>query len=145
MLNAAASNAMDNYSSDTVQRFRRLFDSATNGNLGLLAYREKCKQVVADTCERTATPQTCRAASRHECDSIPMRANVNLKFHLIHVRFEAVDSPSDRERRQGIATRLELPRRHVQLLIYWARRLLTESKEYQAVLGEMNAMVDPGQ
>jgi hypothetical protein len=145
VLNAAASNPMDNYSSDTLERFRQWVDSWRNERLDMKARRSECERLVGKVCRGSPDPRTCRARNRRECDAIPMPANVDLKLHLIHVRFDAVDCQADRERLQGIGTRLQLSRADVRLLIDWARRLLQRSQEYQAVLTEMHATVDPGE
>ncbi len=139
VLEAAATNPMENYSSDTIERFREWVDSWRNENLDLVARRHECEDLVGGICGRDAA---CRTRNRRRCDSISTPANPNLSLHLIHVRFDAIEPPDVRERVQGIGTRLQLSSEEVGLLIDWGRWLLQQSDEYQQVLSEMRATVE---
>jgi hypothetical protein len=141
VLNAAATNPMENYSSDTVERVRLWFSDWNKAAKNFDTRAAGCDSFAAELC-RTARDGACEAQRRARC-----REHLNLgksglphpDLYLIHVEFEAIGDEEAKRKLQGIATRLQLPRDEVDLLVEWARRLLRESTQYQALVGALRA------
>lgn len=65
--------------------------------------------------------------------------NVDTKFYLIEVTFEALSDPAERKRFTGIPTSFALPAADVEALRQVAGRLLRESPDYRRLLHDLAA------
>jgi NTE family protein len=140
VLEAAATNPMENYSSDTIERVRLWFDEWDQAALDFDQRRSDCAALAARLCAGSRRPaceteqgDACRASMRcAERDRPP-----HPQLYLIPIRFEAVRDEAARHRLQEISTRLQLPRDDVDLLVDWAHRLLYESPRYKDLVTDL--------
>lgn len=140
VLTAAGTNPMENYSSDTVERFRQFFQDFQTSAQSDANRRERCEQLAARRCGSDESGASCRASMRTDCyEAFKISGSPipNLPLHLIHVRFESIPDEKERTRLQGIATRLQLPKRDVSSLVEWGGRLLRDSVEFQKLVAEV--------
>ena len=142
VLNAAATNPMENYSSDTVERVRLWFKEWNRAARDFETRRRGCDALATDLC-RSANASSCEQERRQECYD---RVHASDKFHpphpklyLMHVRFEEIRDAETKKKLQGIATRLQLSKDEVDALIDWAGRLLRESPVYKDLLADLRA------
>ncbi len=134
VLNAAATTPLENYSSDTVERIRLWFDEWDRAAQDFDVRRDGCDKLAAEICHSSANGSACQTAHGSLCYQLLRASDMfrppHPKLYLIHVRFEAIPDERAKEELKGIGTRLQLPRREVDDLIFWARRLLRESGPY---------------
>lgn len=144
VLNASATNPMENYSSDTVEllrdRFREWKDAARNFDQRVINSTALCEELANELCKdhpaRNCTEETgerCRAKFVSDAsDRTPTPT-----LYRIHVRFAALKDPALRQRVQQVPTSLQLPDEDVELVIQSAHTLLSESQEYQRLLKDV--------
>ncbi|HVP31854.1 MAG TPA: patatin-like phospholipase family protein [Myxococcota bacterium] len=136
VLNAAATKPMENYSADTVERVRLLFDEWDRAASDFDAMRARCDAMVAPSAR-----ERCRRAMHvTDADRPP-----HPELTLIHVRFEAIPDADARRRLEGVPTSLELPREQVDELVKWAHQLLESSPEYRALVEAMKRDSSPAE
>jgi len=128
VLEAAATRPMENYSSESVQRMRLWFDEWDKATSDFAAIRSRCDA-------RGSGAARCRREFGVTDEDRPPHP----ELYIIHVRFDAVpdEYATDRKRLESVPTALELPRKDVDLLVGWARRLLAESLEYQRLVRDL--------
>jgi hypothetical protein len=98
-----------------------------------------CKSFAAALC-RAARGRACEAQQVARCrEHLKVHELPHPDLYLIHVRFEAIGDEEAKRKLQGIATRLQLPRDQVDLLVDWARRLLRGSTRYQTLVRALQA------
>jgi NTE family protein len=143
VLNAAATNPMENYSSDTVERVRQWFKEWNRAATDFDTRRAGCNQLATQLCEQSRHRLACGTQRRDRCYE-ELHATENFrpphpKLYLLHVRFDAIPDETVKQQLQGIGTRLQIPKDQVDLLIVWARRLLHESPTYQRLVADLRA------
>ena len=135
VLNAAATTPLENYSSDTIERIRLWFDEWDRAAQDFDVRRAGCDRLAAKICRSSKSASVCATQRRGQCyeeaHASEMFRPPHPKLYSIHVRFEAIPDATAKESLKGIGTRLQLPRREVNDLIFWARRLLRESQPYR--------------
>jgi NTE family protein len=141
VLEAAATNPMENYSSDTIERVRLWFDEWDQASLDFDQRRSDCDALAVRQCERSRPTTPCETRQRDACYA-SMRCADNDRpphpeLYLIPIRFEAVRDETAKRRLQRIGTRLQLPPADIDLLVDWARRLLYESPRYQDLVTDL--------
>jgi NTE family protein len=138
VLNAAATNPMENYSSDTVERFRSLFDVWRDDSQGFQARLQGCERLARELCEGQRGRPACEAETLERCrehgNATEAFRPPDPELYLIHVRFELIPDEQAKRDLQGIATRLQLSKAEVGALITWARNLLRESEPYRELV-----------
>lgn len=140
VLNAAGTNPMENYSSDTVERFRQLFQDWKTSVRSEASRREGCDRLAEHRCGPGRPGASCREQLRADCYEalrIDASGTRDPKLHLIHVRFESIPDETQREKLQGIATRLQLSEPEVHSLIDWGAKLLHDSPEFAKLVAEV--------
>jgi NTE family protein len=140
VLEAAATNPMENYSSDTVERIRLWFREWDRAARNHAAREAGCESFAATLCHASRDTD-CEVQQRARClEHLQWRGGLpHPELYLIHVRFDAIGDEHAKRKLQGVATRLQLPRGEVDLLIEWARRLLRESGRYRALVQALRA------
>lgn len=136
VLNAAATNPMENYSTDTVELLRREAIERERTNAQWQAMQRKCDELAHRQCSSFPADHPCAEESRQRCteafdlDEPPNSA----KLYVAHVRLAAADNRHELER---IDTALQLPPREVQLLIDAGAALLGDSSDFQSFLADL--------
>jgi len=147
VLNAAGTNPMENYSSDTVERVRQWFKEWDRAAKDFEVRRSGCVDLAAELCRPARRPSTCIARERDRCFAAAHAGDdfrpPHPKLYEIHVRFEAIPDAAAKQTLQGISTRLQLPKDQVDLLIDWGRRLLTGSPTYQTLVTDLRGATPP--
>jgi predicted acylesterase/phospholipase RssA len=143
VLEAAATNPMENYSSDTVERIRLAFDEWDNEAAHFEQRRAGCRQLAAASCTGGGTRRAqCETAATARCDAaLAAEARMRPKkpeLYLIHVRFDAIPDESAKRSLQHVDTRLQLPREQVDLLVTWGRRLLADAAAYRRLVDSLD-------
>jgi len=146
VLNASATNPMENYSSDTVERIRILFNEWNRAACDFEANRAGCDALAAQQCQHVRRHAGCEQTQRDACyaklgvtDAPPAHPSL----YLMHVRFEAIPDSAAKQRLEAVDTRLQLPRDQVDLLVTWGQRLLAESPQYQQLVADVRGELDP--
>jgi NTE family protein len=140
VLNAAATNPMENYSSDTVELFRRWFEQWDIDAAEFQAKRDNCARLAQDRCHRAG--ERCESVERARCEGFvapPSLQPVHPKLHLVHVRFDTIPDDDVKSALQNVDTRLQLPPRSVDMLVEWGCRLLDHSEAYAGLLATLHA------
>lgn len=147
VLNAAGTNPMENYSSDTVERIRLLFEHEWDGAIkDFDARRQGCDKLAKALCDGTRNPFACEAERRTQCyekeNASDQYRPPHPKLYLIHVRFEAIPDEAVKQQLKRIGTRLQLPKDEVDALVLWARWLLRDAQRYRDLLQDLGG-ADP--
>jgi NTE family protein len=148
VLNAAATNPMENYSSDTVERFHLLFDEWNRAVCDFQANRSGCEALAAQQCEHVRGRAECEQTRRDACYAklgVAEQPPAPPMLYLMHVRFEAVPDSDVKQQLEAVDTRLQLPRDQVDLLVTWGRRLLEESPQYRQLVADVRGDTDSAQ
>ena len=143
VLNAAATNPMENYSSDTVERVRLWFNEWDKAAIDYDARRTGCNALAEDLCRETRVAAGCEENRREECyaqlNSTENLAPPHPELSLIHLRFESIADEDIKKKLQGIGTRLQLKKDEVDLVVHWARELLRKSEPYRELVEKLGA------
>jgi NTE family protein len=143
VLNAAATNPMENYSSDTVERFRTLFDTWREESQAFDERLAGCDRLATELCERERGRAACeddrRARCRQHENATEMFRPPDPDLYTIHVRFELIPDEEEKRRLKGIATRLQLSKPEVDALVSWARQILRDSQPYKDLVERLRA------
>ena len=125
VLHAAATTPLENYSSDTIERIMNnpsWFDEWDRYTLDFNVRRAGCDKLAAKICRNSASASACATERRGQCYeelyASEMFRGPHPKLYPIHVRFEAIPDAAAKESLKGIGTRLQLPRREVNDLIF---------------------------
>jgi hypothetical protein len=143
VLNAAATNPMENYSSDTVERIRQWFNEWNRAASNSQARQKGCQALARDTCRRSRD-DSCETTEEARCRQhlgVGDRPLPHPALTLIHVKFDAIKDEEVKQRLGGVATRLQLPRDEVDLLIEWGRRLLREAPPFASLVEQLQGKV----
>jgi NTE family protein len=146
VLNASATNPMENYSAETVDLVREDFEqwdgAARNFDLRQQRVAERCDQLSKEMCASSRS-KDCEATHRTQCRATfyPPDTDrpVHPKLYRIHVRFRSIKDPELRAQLESTPTRLQLPRRDVDALIHAGNELLRSSEAYQTLLRDLEA------
>jgi NTE family protein len=147
VLEASATNPMENYSSDTVELVRKQFvewDKASNEfTKAYVSVTEKCGKFARQVCVGTESVTQCAEARGRQCLAVFRDTEDDRPPHpelyRIHVRLDAIKDPAVRSQVERIPTTLQLARDDVNLLIDVAARLLDESSDYPRLLRDLKA------
>ena len=132
VLQASATNPMENYSAETVEAVRKQFREWDNARADYRMARRACRDLGP---RDAAWRKRCyEAFSASDAD-----APAHPELYRIHVRFEAVADAELRARLQSIPTALELSSADVDRLIDAAGALLDRSADYQRLLRDLGA------
>jgi len=144
VLNAAATNPMENYSSDSVDLARISVDDWNRGKCEVQSRRAACESLADRLCAGTRDPN-CAAARRAAClaEFNVSDGQPQLPIYLIHVRFESIPNSDAKARLQAVDTRLQLSKDQVDLLVSWGHRLLTQSRTYQRLVDDLEGAGPP--
>lgn len=145
VLNAAGTTSMENYSSDTVERFRQLFQDWKTSVRSNATRRAGCDRLADGSCPEGDRGGSCREKLRSDCYKALRTGPSRLPdpdLHLIHVRFESIPDEQERRKLQGVATRLQLPADEVRSLIEWGGKLLRDSPEFAELVAEVKRARD---
>jgi predicted acylesterase/phospholipase RssA len=143
VLNAAATNPMENYSSDTVELTRLYFDQWSKDETSFAARQDGCRQFAAQSCaSASAQHEACAAQVTERCEKAlaadeAMRPKKPAELYLIDLRFDAIPDQDAKRSLQHVDTRLQLPPEQVDLLVSWGRRLLLGSPQYGALVDSL--------
>jgi len=139
VLSAAGTNPMENYSSDTVERVRLWFKEWDRAAQDFEARRKGCDALATELCHTSGSPSVCESERRTQCyeKEGASLAPPHPELYLIHVRFESIPDEAAKQQLKGIGTRLQLPKEEVHALIFWARKLLEESKDYRRLIHDL--------
>jgi NTE family protein len=145
VLNAAATNPMENYSADSVELLREQFNRWTQAESNFTnRYAQatrRCDEFASQLCASSRARATCEERRRTECYGQFRETEADRPpsptLYEIHVRLEAIKDPDLRKRLQGVKTALQLPRDQVDALISAAATLLDESPDYQRLVHDL--------
>jgi len=147
VLEAAATNPMENYSFDTVEllrdRFREWNNAASNFENRNRKAIADCRAFAVDLCASGASRSACEQKREQECDA-RFRQTENDRpphpnLYRIQVSLDAIKDPALRDKLRQIPTTLELPDEDVELLINAAATLLDQSKDYRRLVRDLQA------
>ena len=147
VLNAAATDPMENYSSDTVERFRLQFEEWDKAACDFETRRSGCDALATQECAHAHKSAACADGQRARCYE-RLRARdgdrpPHPSLYLMHVRFAAIPDSEVKQRLQAVDTRLQLPDDQVNLLITWGHRLVADSCDYRRLVAEIRGEVEP--
>ena len=146
VLEAAATNPMENYSSDTIELLRDRLSEWDRAASNFTHRREnatsRCDDLAAQLYRGSPALAHCGQERRNECYT-RFRETANDQpphpnLYEIHVRLEATKDPALRAKLEQIPTTLQLPPEDVELLIRAAATLLDQSEEYQRLLRDLD-------
>ncbi len=145
VLNAAATNPMENYSSDSVELLRQQFGrwAQAEGNFTKRRVQatKRCDDFASQLCGSSRVRAKCEAQLRTKCYAIFRETEAyrppSPTLYRIHVRLEAIKDPDLRKRLQGIRTSLQLSSEEVDSLIAAAATLLEQSDDYQRLVHDL--------
>jgi NTE family protein len=148
VLNAAGTNPMENYSSETVERVRLWFKEWDQAAAGFEVRRSGCDQLAQERCAASRHPPTCEATERQQCyvrlNATDQRRPPHPELFLVHVRFESIPDPEAKQRLKKVPTRLQLPREDVDALVLWGRALLRGAQPYQDLVASLRTAAPAG-
>jgi NTE family protein len=144
VLNAAGTNPMENYSSDTVERIRLWFKEWDSAAINFKVRRDGCDELAKALCERLQHATKCEVERRTQCYEKENASDAfrppHPQLYLIHVRFETIPDEAAKQQLKRIGTRLQLPKEEVDALIMWARRLLREAPLYRNLIQDLGGI-----
>jgi NTE family protein len=141
VLEDAATNPMENYSSDTIELLRQGFSEWEAAETDYETNVRHCKQLAASICSGTKGSSACENERAKQCDNA-FHANIpppQPKLYRMHVRLDAESDPAKRKRLLEIPTSLELSRDDVELLIQEGGELLAKSPAYNQLVADLRA------
>ncbi len=152
VLNAAATNPMENYSSDSVELLREQFDRWTQAENNFTQRgaqaTKRCDDLASRSCASSRARTACEERQRTECYGTFRETEADRPpsptLYRIHVRLEAIRDPDLRKRLQGVKTSLQLSRGEVDSLIEAAATLLEQSEDYQRLVHDLAPAQQPG-
>jgi NTE family protein len=139
VLEDAATNPMENYSSDTIELLRQGFSEWEAAETDYETNVRQCKKLAASICSGTKGSSDCKTERAKQCDAA-FHANMpppQPKLYRMHVRLDAESDPVKRKRLLDIPTSLELSRDDVELLIQEGGELLAKSPAYSQLLADL--------
>lgn len=148
VLNASASNPMENYSFDSVDLVREQFkawdSAASNFERRRAQSTQRCRDLAQEICSGEAS---CREQRCKQCLARfwqpESRRPPHPDLYRVHVQFDALPDGDFKRRVQGIGTQLQLPRADVDCLIQAADVLLAGSPQFAQLLHDMGLELDP--
>ena len=141
VLNAAATNPMENYSADTIELVRTWFREWDDVARRYDRSRERCDELAEETCGQAQGScfERQRDACRERFRATDAKPPPHPTLYRVHVRFDAIPESEAKRRMQGVATRLQLPRDEVDDLVKWGGKLLRSAPEYETLLRDLGA------
>jgi NTE family protein len=142
VVDAAATNPMNNYSFDTVELLRGFMENQQKALEDYRTRRANCDRLAIDLCGQSS-PSDCQQDRQKECyDTFNatdrFRPHVP-KYYEIRVQFEAIKDPAERAAVEAIPTNLELPKEDLQMLRRVSREVLDQSPDYKKLLADLRA------
>jgi NTE family protein len=139
VLEAAATNPMENYSSDTVELTRLYFEAWNKSEASFAARQAGCRDLAAASCP--GRRGGCRARALARCQEA-LSADEAMRppqpeLYLINVRFDAVPDQEAKRALQNVGTRFHLPRDQVDLLVTWGRQLVLGADPYRKLVSSL--------
>jgi hypothetical protein len=113
VLNAAATNPMENYSADTIELVRTWFREWDEVARRYDRSRERCDELAEETCGQAQGScfERQRDACRETFRATDAKPPPHPTLYRVHVRFDAIPESEAKRRMQGVATRLQLAAR----------------------------------
>ena len=143
VLEASATNPMENYSFDTVNALRLFIEEQNKAMDDFRLRKERCDNMAVKLCVSDSNKAACENDRRNQCyETFKASDNFrppNPKYYEIHVQFEAIKDPEKRQRLANISTALQLPPEDIDLLINAAGEILNEAPAYQQLLKDLQA------
>ena len=148
VLEEAATNPMENYSSDTIELLRQSFQQWDQAAKDFEARQTQCNELATQTCDKSTPRDACEKERRQQC-YVEFNATDNYRpphptLYRVHVRLDAVKDPALRKRLDAIPTALEISQADVELLIKAGADLLDKSPGYRQFIQDLRADVTPG-
>ncbi len=141
VLEASATNPIDNYSFDTVESLRLFVEEQRKAMEDYQTRQSDCVKLATELC-RGSNDHSCHQDRQQQCyvdlnatDAYRPRIP---KYYEIHVQFEALKDP-ERAALQSIPTALQLPKEDVQQLEQAGATILDQSRVYQELLADLRA------
>lgn len=146
VLNAAGTNPMENYSTETIAMLHAWFAQWNVQAEHHANTIRQCAELARDECTRRRCSRADRARARTSClvhfgvwDPVakePTRVP-HPELYMVHVRFDAMPDGPLKHDLQNVDTALQLPREQVEALIEWGGRLLREAPDYQRLVRDL--------
>jgi NTE family protein len=151
VLNAAATNPMENYSSDTIELLRTGFKAWDTDACNFARRQQKmshsCDALAAEQCAHSHE-HGCIERHRRECKAqfVPPESDrlPHPDLYRVHVQFAALKDETLRQRLEQIPTALQLSTEDVELLINAAGTLLEQSDDYRRLRYDLGGESTPG-
>jgi len=142
VLEASATNPINNYSFDTVESLRLLIEEQRKALKDYQTRKSNCDKLAVELCRGSSGP-SCQQDRRQHCylalnatDAFRPRIP---KYYEIHVQFEAIRDPAERAALEAIPTDLQLPREDIRRLEQAGGKILDQSQDYQDLLTDLRA------
>lgn len=141
VLEASATNPIENYSFDTVESLRLFVEQQRKALEDYRARKSDCNKLATEQC-RMSRSLSCEQNRQQECyvalnatDAFRPRVP---KYYEIHVQFDAINGP-ERAALESIPTTLQLPNEDIQRLEQAGATVLDRSQVYQELLADLRA------
>jgi NTE family protein len=141
VLEEAAANPMENYSSDTIELLQQGFSEWQAAETDYETNVKQCKQLAASNCLGAKGSNDCESQRLKQCYDA-FHANMpppQPKLYRMHVRLDAESDSVKRKRLLAIPTALQLSKDDVDLLIQAGGALLAKSPAYSRLLADLRA------
>jgi NTE family protein len=146
VLNAAGSNPMENYSTETIAVLNAWFNQWNVQAEQHANTTKHCGELARDQCPAPGCSRAERERRRISClahfgvwDPVtkqPMKVP-HPDLYMVHVRFDAMPEGPMKHDLQNVDTALQLPREQVDALIEWGGRLLQEAPDYRRLVRDL--------
>jgi NTE family protein len=142
VLEASATNPIDNYSFDTVESLRLFVEEQRKALEDYQSRKSDCDSLAAELC-RGSISRSCQQDRQQQCYGAlnatdEFRPRVP-KYYEIHVQFEAIKDPAERVALEAIPTTLQLPNEDIRRLEQTGGKILDQSQVYQDLLADLKA------
>ena len=142
VLEASATNPIDNYSFDTIESLRLFIEEQRKALEDYKTRKSDCDNLAAELCQGSSG-HSCQQDHQQQCyvalnatDAFRPRVP---KYYEIHVQFGAINDPAERSALEAIPTTLQLPDVDIQRLEQAAGEILDHSQVYQNLLTDLKA------
>jgi hypothetical protein len=142
VLEASATNPIDNYSFDTIESLRLFIQEQQKALQDYQTRKSDCDNLKAELCQGSSD-RSCQKNRQQQC-YIALNATDEFrprvpKYYEIHVQFEAIKDPGERATLEAIPTTLQLPNEDIQRLEQAGGEALDQSQVYQDLLADLRA------
>jgi NTE family protein len=142
VLEASASNPIDNYSFDTVESLRRFVENQRKDSEDFAVRKKDCADLAVKQC-LGSNGRGCQQERERECDDAFNAADKFRppipKYYEVHVQFDAIKNLGERAKVEAIPTTLELPKQDIELLKQVGQEVLDQSQAYRDLLADLRA------